>query len=294
MIGWLFRGLVLQTLMRILGFVIFCGVCLLLGWRALAPKSPELHSERQQVGLAAVAKTAEALREARGKLRLVAVMPLANDSSGFFTEELRARLDASGILDVEAPPLSERLRRYLGQKVRGEFDASKSLAYGREQKLDGVIIGRLDRFEAMPKGAVLVGEVQLLEVATGKAIAVIALKEDTTPQAAEAPAASAAAAPPPGKGGGMPWHLRVLGFLLVMLMLPVVTIAFLRQMVARKSNRVNAFCLGIYTLADAILAFFLLGGILAGGWMAALLAAAVVVAFCYNVSLMTFALRLES
>ncbi len=44
-----------------------------------------------------------------------------------------------------------------------------------------------------------------------------------------------------------------------MLLLPVFTIAFIRTMVRKDSNKTNAFVLGIYTVADALLAWLLIG-----------------------------------
>jgi beta-lactamase regulating signal transducer with metallopeptidase domain len=58
----------------------------------------------------------------------------------------------------------------------------------------------------------------------------------------------------------MAWQIRVLGFLVVMLLLPVCTFMFVRAMVAKRSNRVNAFMLGIYTVVDMVFAFFMVGG----------------------------------
>ena len=90
-----------------------------------------------------------------------------------------------------------------------------------------------------------------------------------------------------------PWLRRLLGWLIAVLLLPVFTIAFIRTMVSKGSNRSNAFVLCVYTLADALLAWFLAGAALNSWFPVLVLIAAVIAAFLYNVSIMTLALRLE-
>ena len=71
------------------------------------------------------------------------------------------------------------------------------------------------------------------------------------------------------------------------------TIGFLRTMVARRSNGVNAFTLTVYTLAHTILAYLLVGAALIGFWSVFFFLVAVVTALAYNVRIMSFALNLE-
>ena len=92
----------------------------------------------------------------------------------------------------------------------------------------------------------------------------------------------------------VPWFKRGLGWLVIVLLLPVFTIGFIRTMVARRSNGANAFMLAIYTVADAILAYLLVGAALAGVWSVLVFLVAVALAFGYNVRIMTFALKLEN
>lgn len=90
-----------------------------------------------------------------------------------------------------------------------------------------------------------------------------------------------------------PHAQRVLVFALIVLLLPILTISFIRLMVSRHSNRVNAFTLGTYTAIDLIFDYFLVGApLVTTGSVVAFLAAAVFALF-YNVTLMNYALRLE-
>ena len=85
----------------------------------------------------------------------------------------------------------------------------------------------------------------------------------------------------------------VLGLALVVLLLPVVTIMFIRTMVAKRSNGVNAFTLGIYTAIDMMLAYFMVGMSLATTKSVILFIGASIFSLIYNVAVMNYAVRLE-
>ena len=85
----------------------------------------------------------------------------------------------------------------------------------------------------------------------------------------------------------------VLGLALVVLLLPVVTITFIRTMVAKRSNGINAFTLGIYTAIDMILAYFMVGMSLATTKSVVLFVGASIFSLVYNVAVMNYAVRLE-
>ena len=60
-----------------------------------------------------------------------------------------------------------------------------------------------------------------------------------------------------------------------------------------RSNGANASLLIIYSIADVILAYLLVGAALTSVWSVVIFILAVVAAFLYNVRIMTFALKLE-
>ena len=66
----------------------------------------------------------------------------------------------------------------------------------------------------------------------------------------------------------------------------------MKTMVSKRSNRTNAFVLGIYTVADAFLAYILVGPAIGALWPLIGFAIAIGFAFLYNVRIMTFALKL--
>ncbi len=111
-----------------------------------------------------------------------------------------------------------------------------------------------------------------------------------------APAVPAAPVPVPApepaevSAVGAPW---ILWLALAVLLLPVVTISFIRTMVSKRSNGVNAFTLGVYTAIDAIIAYFMVGMSLETTASVVLFAGVVLFSLFYNVAVMNFAVRLE-
>ena len=91
-----------------------------------------------------------------------------------------------------------------------------------------------------------------------------------------------------------PWFQRFLGWLIVVLLLPVFTLGFIRAMIRKGSNKANLFVLSIYTVADVVLAWLMVGAALHSWWTVLPFIAAVAAAFAYNVRIMTFALKLET
>lgn len=85
----------------------------------------------------------------------------------------------------------------------------------------------------------------------------------------------------------------VLAFLLAILLLPVVTISFIRTMVSKRSNGVNALTLAIYTAADFILAFFMVGATLETTGKAVVFIGVGIFSLLYNFTVMNYALKLE-
>ena len=294
---------------RIIGVVFFGGLCLLVGQHFLAPSKPSLDSSREKLGGEVIEHLLPVLRESRGSVRKVAVIHFAGDPTDFFTNALRERLEGTGILEVEDTPFLERGRTMVGMKNSGEYNQQKALEYGRQHRLDGVIIGRIDQFESLNGENVVRGEVTFLDVATGECLAVFPFHEEPAAGISGWTKKDDAAAPSEAPGPGtapatvqaapeapsiMPLYMRVLGYLLLMLLLPVVTFAFIRQMVSRQSNRRNAFCLGIFMLADIFFALLILGMPFTGWGRFFLWLTALVLAALYNLTMMSFALRLES
>ena len=158
---------------------------------------------------------------------------------------------------------------------------------GKRRKVDGVVYGIVHAFESHPKGAKIDVEVRLVDIRSGKEIFKDRVAKDTAAVVAGAKGLTGNTA------AGVAWWKRVIGWAIVVLLLPVFTIGGIRTMVRRKSNRANAGVLAIYTLVDAGLAYLMVGIPLAG-WVPMLaFLVAVLLALVYNIYITSLAVRLE-
>ena len=294
----LLRGIV-PTLASIV-FVIYVSY---LGWMSLAPQKPIPDPERQRLANVAVTKIINQLKNGRANIRCTILLHFENDPSDYFTNQLRSQLDATGILNLEDRSFWEKLRNKLNLRNAGCASLAEALNSTKNSDAQGVLWGTLSHFETSESGTVVKGKWQLVEIKTGRIVCVEDINEDTSsPAKAELAKDINALKESIHRNTSfisqtaemIPWYIRFLGFVLLVLLLPIITIVFIRTMVAKRSNKINAFVLSIYTIIDAIFAFFMVGGRFYSGTTVVLFLIASGLAFTYNYILMNFALKLES
>lgn len=275
-------------------FVVY--VCWM-GWMKLGPHKPMPDMARMKAADCAVERIVDDVRQNRGAVRSAALCHFANDASDYFSRKLRERFEQSNVLDLTGVGFVEKLRTALNLRNRGVADAAEALSAARQEKVDAVLWGKIDRFEsAKGGGATLTGEWQLVDTQTGAAVCGGQIQAGNAASAVLEAVASVGKSTAEAEifASAIPWYMRLLGFVLLALLLPVLTISFVRTMVAKRSNSVNVFVLGVYTAIDMILAFFMVGGTFGSFASVAVFLGASLAAFLYNVSLMSFALRLEA
>ncbi len=262
------------------------------GWYFLGPEKPEAGYVQQQVAEQTSRRLMKVLREKRGDIKHVAVMHFTNDVTDCVTLTLRRTLSDSGTFEVDDTPFSEKFNNMLSLRNKGVFSVEKALEYGEDNHLDAVIVGAVDRFEYRNEtDVVLTGEVMLIDVRTKQIVARIPFQEDTASLFALTRGEGAEAN---GATAELSWAVRLLLFVLAVLLLPIITFSFIRYMVAKRSNKCNAFVLVTYTLLETILAFIMIGGSVGTVGTAILFLMATTFSFIYNLFLMSFALKLES
>jgi hypothetical protein len=287
------KGLIMFRLYRwLVGFLTLAGTLALvfylswLAWGRFGPRKPPVSALRRQVAEQVLPAVVEDLRKNKGALQTVALLHLANDPADFVTDQLRAGIEQSGFVDLLDQRAAEKLGRALNLRVAsvGELDAAAR--EGRGLGVQGVIFGKVLAHESYPGGAKMDLEISLADAAGGQVLFSKRYSKEI-PGGALNPAAIEDSLE---RMGNME---RLLGWSVVVLLLPVFTIAFIRAMVRKESNRSNAFTLGVYTAVDALMAYLLLGAGLRN-WVSGLLfVLAVGAAFTYNVFIMTFALKME-
>jgi len=308
-IGKIIKGLVgfsaikyLLFLLPRIGLPLFLIYLFCVVWINLGPQKPMANVSRQRAADRAAEKALGEIRAHRGTLTNVKMIHFANDPTDCVTQKFRELLNGSGVLNLSDTTCMEKFRLLANYREEGCGSTSAAVQLAKGEKVDGVLWGHLDRFESFGGGVLLKGMYQLVEVPSGAVVYEGRLFENTiTPEVVEKATEDAKA---PGcveataeavevSASRIRWHIRFLWFALVMLLLPVVTISFLRTMVAKRSNRVNAMVLAIYTIIDLIFAFFMVGCAFGSIWRVLLFLIAGAISFGYNVSLMRFALRLE-
>jgi hypothetical protein len=228
----------------------------------------------------------EDLRKSKGAVQSAVLVHLVNDPTDYVSDQIRDTIEQSGTFDLRDRMLDEKVKKALKLRIDSVSDLNSALARSQGLGAQGVLFGKINAFESYPNGAKIDLEITLADIVSrdvvfnrrynkeiGSGLLNPAVVKDSVHEL-----------------GGVQ---RFLGWLVLVLLLPVFTISFIRAMVRKESNRANAFTLAIYTGVDALLAFLLLGASFAS-WLAVLLFLVVVgVAFAYNVFIMSFALKLE-
>lgn len=288
-VTWLFRLLVF------LGVAALAGYLLLQGWFYIGPTKPEVGMLRKQTANEMVPLIVEDLRKAKAPVGSVVLLHLANDPSDYVSDHLRSALEQSGVFDVRQERLWDRLRKALHLRVQGPTEPGQAQRQAGGSGAQGVLFGKINSFESYPGGARLDLDLTLAKVGSGDTVFTRHYNNETKPGAPGATAAAAVAAlDPPAPVQRMAWARRLFIWAAIVLLLPVLTISFIRTMVRKGSNRSNAFTLGIYLAVNVLMALVMLEVGFSSWFSAALFLLLAGLAFAYNVSIMTFALRLET
>lgn len=287
------------NLLSFFGWILILGFLAVTLWVHLGPKKPLPDKARQRAAENVITQITEEIRIKRGSINQVVLLHFANDYSDFFTTSLRTKLNSSGILDLKEASFLEKFKSKVNLRNDGYSNKKMALKAAAGEKADGILWGRLDKFESFEGGVVVKGEWGLIDLKTDDTVCGGVIDVDTSKKISSQinkkllemkrdlePWESAAQL--------VPWHIRLLIFILVVLLLPILTISFLRTMVAKRSNKINAFVLGVYTMIGAILAFFMIGAIFLSILSVILFLTATLIAFFYNAYLMCVALKLES
>lgn len=274
------------TLIRGLGTVGLIGSIGFLCWDQLAPEKPQIGPQRKELADQLIPQIVEDIRQSPQRVRPVALLHLANDASDYFTDRLRAVIEERGVLDLTSRTLSERTRNTLS--IRQPETGTKAAAVEQASQLGtpGVLFGRIHVFESWDGGAKIDVEVTLVDTSSRQILFDKRYAESTGTE----PLPEAI----PRTDSSDLTLQRVIAWALLVLLLPVFSIGFIRSMVSKNSNSTNAFVLGVYTLADGLLAWLMVGASVTSMWTGLILLAAIAIALAYNVRIMTFALKLET
>ena len=293
---WQMAGFLLRNVHR-LGAVALIIYLLVQVRTVVWPAKPALDPMRREIAETMLPRLLDDLKDKRGEVRYVAILPLENDPKDFLRNILQNAIDDSGVLDIADTSLIDRFLDSIrtgydtvfGRTPNRGTSKEDALALGRHTGVQGVLFGKVKEFDAYAGHAVLDVDLHFLDVKTGQE-----LLPNPTYQA------NPPASRPPGvtneHGEIQPfdWAKALTASAVFILLLPIFTVQYLRSVVRKESNRANAATLLIYAAIDGLVAYLLLSAGLTN-WIATMVFLIVIAAaFFYNVYIMSFALRLES
>lgn len=298
------KGALVKLASWILLFATIAFLCIYVV-REMTEPNPEIDESRKKVARAGISQMIDEICRHTDicyhtddeRPQKIAVVHFSNDPSDFVTETVRYAARKQGRFRVKSS-FADRFCKMVGRVNEGVSTREQAIHETQGDGVEGVLWGRVHRLENERDGATFIGDYELYDLRREQPVYSGKIQQSTVPGRFEA------AQNMPRTAGnylisldshvsGMPWYIRFLLFVVAVLLLPVVTISFIRTMVAKKSNGINAFVLGIYTTVDLILAFFMVGGSLSSFFYVVVFLLAGVLAFLYNVKIMTFAVRLE-
>ncbi len=263
------------------------GIFLWFSWPYIGPHKPVLGPLRQELAEQMVVEIAEDLRLNKAGVVSAVLVHFENDPTDYISEALSQVLEQRGTFDLLGPPLPYRLRKVLNMRQPSHNASEKAAETARAEGLDAAIIGRVIGFESYQGGTKAEIEYTLVGADGGTIHKGTLSREITNTWTAPALPASAASFWQSGYlQNGLVW-------LMVMLLLPIITIAFIRTAARKNSNSTNAFVLAVYTLLSTIAAYIIAGTGLAGIWLTILLLAAALISLAYNIKILSFAIKLE-
>lgn len=282
-----YRGFrLLQGLVLWVGLLVGAGYLASMAWESFGPHKPELSAARKELVDDTLPEVLTDLREVRGAVRRLVVVPFESDSTGYVTDRLRQRIEESGIFELVDRPLDEKLRQKLNLPLESAGGVSRAVGQARGMKAEAVVFGSVAVLESLEGEGHLALEVGMALVEADRVL----LKKTYEKTHRSILGLPRSLSETTGRFSGTQ---RFLGWALLVLLLPMVTINFIRATVRKESNSSNGATLGIYTLVDGVMAYLLLGVSLTL-WLPALAFAGLLgAAFAYNVMVMSFALKLE-
>lgn len=288
---------VILGLPKTIMLIVYLGIAYF-AWICFGPEKFEPSPSREKATERIVSQMMLKIRENRGEMKTALLPNFEGDKTGYFSDCLRSKIEHSGILEVKEKAITDKIRTRLNLKLAERPSLEVVLKSAREDGVDCILWGDLARFEEVNGGVMIKGEWKLVRCSDESAVYHDTFEYDTiTSTVAKIKQSVNELATDTGAAAGpftrIAWQIRVLGYLIVTLLIPVGTFAFIRAMVKRRSNGTNAFMLGIYTVIDMVFAFFMIGGAFVSTAAVAIFIAASLFALIYNVMMMSFAVKLE-
>lgn len=251
-----FKAVFTQWLVRIASITLIANT-LWAGWSQFGPKKPVPNEMRLKMAVKAVEVICNDLQEHRGDGHTLAFLSFTGDPTDTISNALRNSINQSGTFDLCHKGLADKIRDFVGLRERSSSDLDKALSLGKKKDADLVLYGCVAQYEIVNRKGVLVVDYHLAETKSGTVLYHGKYDSNTSGDSL-VNVITDTAQTILGKTPGTPDMNQLIGWILIVLLLPVFSFTFLMYVTAKRSNSANGMALGIYTLTDCLLAWILI------------------------------------
>ena len=291
-----------KLVINIVKYLVFALLFCVTAWYWLTPEPLPLASTRKEAADTAVKTMLEDIRANRGAAKSAVLLHFDNDPTNYVSNAIRKEILSTGILDLEEIPLADRIRAKLHLRIPTYATLEEATNATAQAETDLVIWGQLTTFETTNgDSAVINGQYYLIDAQTMQPLftgTISTTKQETAtetaPDAQTVAVVEQTTEPTVSANeAAIPLYARILAFVFIALLLPMITFPFFRSTAARRSNQANAVVLTLYAAIGGILAFLMIGGSFTTPAMTALFFIALIANAIYDLAMLSFATRLE-
>lgn len=267
-------GFLLGILSRPFAVALLLGVTLVQAWWLIGPDDEPLGFARRNVAARTAAVVALEI-PGRDGITTLAVLPLRNDPNEVVTRRLKEAIADRGRYEIIEESLFRRLIAQLRKTPIPPLTAADAVSAARQIGADAVLFGEVTRFSGQQGEAMLAIDVRMAERQSGHAVWVKHYEEQLSgaPTTADYWRARLADSNKPQ---------RVVIWVCLVLLLPLVTAPLIRRVTAEESNALNLVMLVSYTAVGVVAAWALTGFWVPSWWTALALLLAMGSAAVYN------------
>ncbi len=199
-------------------------------WDYFGPHKPEIGPSQKQMADQLIPQIVEDIHQAKQNVRSAALLHLANDPSDYVTDQMRINIERSGIFDLQDRTLGEKIRNAFRLRHPEIASLTDAVAEGKNRGVDSVAFGTIHKLESVSGTTKIDLELTLADTRTGQPLFTRRYTRDITGTILSLTGVHE-------QVGRFGWFQRMLAWVLIVVLLPVFTIAFIRTTVARSPTR---------------------------------------------------------
>ncbi len=255
-------------------------------WDVFSPKQPELPYLRKQVADQTIGRIVTDLPRIE-TVKSIVVLPFANDPTGYVTNQVHDRIQASGRFRVIDDTLWQKIQKEVGIEGKPVSILPDALEVGRKTGTDAAIFGEVRTFEMTETVGTIDLFVRMVDLRNELVLFAMRYQDSMT-----ASPLSISYVGSRISDSSLPRRV-VIGFLFVLL-LPWLTIQAMILVLKKQSNEANVGVILAYALADA-LGIYVLMGFSLDNWLSALtILLSIGLATLYNIVVANYVAGLET